>query len=113
MKKEGDLIRKKRKEYEPRNVGKRKRADERNDFLEEWLADICSDTETDRGSDIELREDCEEQEEVDRPFDFDELLLEDQTTERDGDDEAEWSDDPLDCGMRSDSTSDSDTCDMQ
>lgn len=45
----------KRKGYQPRNGWTRTRANERAEFLEEWPADICSDSETERGSDIELR----------------------------------------------------------
>lgn len=38
---------------------------------------------------------------------------EEQTTQGDSHSEAEWSDDPLDCGMRSDSASESEIGDMQ
>ena len=80
---------------------------ERAELLEEWLADISNDTE--RDSDIDARDEDEELEKVDTTLDADEvaLLSEEQTTRRESHFEAEeWSDDPLDCGMRSDSASD-------
>ncbi|KAJ7372323.1 hypothetical protein OS493_019767 [Desmophyllum pertusum] len=110
MQREGDQIKGRGKQYLPRNGGqKRTRAMERAEFLEEWLADIGGDTES--GSDIDVRDEDEELEEVDTTLDVDELasLSEEQTTERESHSEAEeWSDDPLDCGMRSDSPSDTD-----
>lgn len=99
----------KRKQYLPRNGGKKRtRAMERSNFLEEWLADIGYDTES--GSDSDVRGEDEEPAEVDRTSDADELasLPEEETTATESHSEAEeWSDDPLDCGMRSsDSASD-------
>jgi len=99
----------KRKQYLPRNGGKKRtRAMERSDFLKEWLADIGYDAES--GSDSDVRGEDEEPEEVDTTSDAVELvsLPEEETTATESHSEAEeWSDDPLDCGMRSsDSASD-------
>jgi len=99
----------KRKQYPPRNGGKKRtRAMERSNFLEEWLADIGYITES--GSDSDVRGEDEEPAEVDRTSDADELasLPEEETTVTESHSEAEeWSEDPLDCGMgSSDSASD-------
>ena len=105
----------KRKKYLPRNGGKKRtKAMERAEFLQEWLADINGNAESEADDDDQ----DEGAEEVDTTLliDVDEVasLPQEETTvtqtesHSDSDvEEIEWSDDPVDCGMRSsDSASD-------
>lgn len=112
MQREGDQINVRGSNIYQKNGGqKRTRETERAEIMEEWLADMNGDTESPRGSDSDVRGEDEELEEINTTLDVNEAasLSDEQASERENyPEELEWSDDPLDCGMRSDSPSDTD-----